>query len=261
VAEDHASCFAAITADLGGFLIGEVSANQLSTWLAKRENPVSRNTYRKRIVSVWRWAQRNGYLPRELKTEAEQTDRAREDAPEIGIISADTFGALLRYFHGKEPALLGPLVMAGFCGMRRAEVHGQAWEDINLVEKHARVTAAKRGTPARRLVPLCDAAVEWLLLCPARKGALSDILAMDRIRLLAIEAKFKLPENCFRHAYISHRVAATGNIPQASLDAGNSPQIINRHYRELVTKAEGDSWFAQYPAGPGGAIGIKEVSA
>ncbi len=248
VAKDHHDCFEKITADLGEYFIDMVTAAQLSTWLAKRENPTTRNTYRKRIVSVWRWAQRNGYLPRDLKTEAEQTDAAREEAPVVGIISAETFGNLLEHFRAKHPELLPPLVLAGFCGMRRAEIHSQTWEDINLQEKFARVTKAKRGTPARRLVPLCPAAIEWFMLCPERKGPICNTLEMDRIRKLGMEAEFNLPENCFRHAYISHRVADTGNIPQASLDAGNSPQIINRHYRELVTKAEGQAWFSIAPA-------------
>lgn len=248
VAKDHHDCFKRLAADLGEQYINEVTAGQLTAWLAKKEHPVTRNTYRKRMVSVWRWAQRNGFLPRDIKTEAEQTDLAREVAPEIGIISAETFGKLLEHFRALHPELLPALVLSGFCGMRRDEVHGQTWEDINLAERFVRVTKAKRGTPARRLVPLSPAAVEWLLLSPSRKGLVCDGRAVDRIRKLAIAAAHKLPENCFRHAYISHRVAATGNIPQASLDAGNSPQIINRHYRELVTKSEGEAWFRITPA-------------
>lgn len=247
VATDHASIFTSIRDDLGALELGSVGSRQLDAWLAKRENPVSRNTYRKRVVSLWRWSQRRGYLPRDARTEAEMTERAHEDAPEIGIISAKTFEALLVYFRANHLELLGALVVAGFGGLRRAEVHAQSWADISLEKGHLRVTKGKRGTPARRLVPLAPAAVEWLMLCPERKGALCDGLAMDRIRLIARNAGFDLPENCFRHSYISHRVAATGDIPRVSLDAGNSPKEINRHYRELVSEAEGKEWFEITP--------------
>ena len=81
-----------------------------------------------------------------------------------------------------------------------------------------------------------DAAVEWLKLCPRDGDAIAGNLAIDRIRDIGRTAGFTLPENCFRHSYISHRVAATGDIPRVSLDAGNSPKEINRHYRELVTE-------------------------
>jgi hypothetical protein len=78
---------------------------------------------------------------------------------------------------------------------------------------------------------------------------------MDRIRTIAREAKDAngeaifpaIPDNAFRHSYISHALAATGNIARVSLDAGNSPKEINRHYRELVTEEEGKAWFEIFP--------------
>lgn len=249
VADDHHSVFESIKTDLGEQFIDVVNARALEAWLAKRAHPVSRNTYRKRIVSVWRWAQKRGYLPRDAKTEAEQTERARETAPEIGIINSATWAKVLELARVKAPELLATAIAAGFCGLRRNEIHAQTWEDVNLKEKFLRVSKAKRGTPARRLVPLSDAAVEWFLMCTGEhKGAIGDGLTVDKFRKLAREAKIDLPENCFRHGFISHRVARTGNVSETSLEAGNSPQIIHRHYRELVTKVEGEAWFTVTPA-------------
>jgi hypothetical protein len=42
-------------------------------------------------------------------------------------------------------------------------------------------------------------------------------------------------------------VAVTGSIAQTSLEAGNSPQIIFKHYLELMTKEDGETWFASAP--------------
>ncbi len=272
VASDHAHTFTCIKEDLGKLPIDTVSARQLDVWLTKSENPVSRNTRRKRIVSIWRWAQRKGYLPRDARTEAEMTERAHEPAPEIGIISVATWRALLAFFRAQHPELLPALVLAGFCGLRRAEIHEQTWEDISLERKNLRVTKAKRGTPARRMVPLCDAAVQWLMLCGDRTGPICTSLAVDGIRRIAREAQVEvrnqkgetelrprfpeIPDNAFRHSYISHAVAETGDIPRVSLNAGNSPKEINRHYRELVTEAEGKQWFAITPGVPAQIVAI-----
>lgn len=38
-----------------------------------------------------------------------------------------------------------------------------------------------------------------------------------------------------RHSFISYRVAAVKNADQVALEAGNSPETIFHHYRELVT--------------------------
>jgi len=259
VADDHSSIFDAIKDQLGDEFIDSVSAHKLEAFLALRENPVSRNTYRKRIVAVWRWARGRGYLPRDVMTEAEHTQRAREEAPEIGIISAATWARFLEFIRSDHQDHLAAAVLAGFCGLRRSEIHGQKWEDVNLAEKFLRVTKAKRGTPAWRLVPLSDAAVEWLMLCPGEhKGAIGDALAVDKFRKAAREAKpaFELPENCFRHAYISHRVATTGSVAETALEAGNSPQIVHRHYRERVSKAEGAAWFGVRPIKAGDVFGM-----
>jgi integrase len=246
-AENHGSIFDAVKAELGDYQVASVTASILSSYLGKIAHPVTRNTHRKRIVTLFRWAQSKNNLPRDTRTEAEQTDRAREQAPPVGIISAPVFGKLLEFIRANQFDNLPALVLAGFCGMRRGEVHGQRWEDVDLARKFVRVTYAKKGTPARRLIPLCDAAVKWLLLCPDRTELVCSGLAIDQIRKLAIEKEFQLPDNCLRHAFITHHVAAIGNIPQAAIDAGNSVQIIHRHYRELVTPDEGKAWFAIEP--------------
>jgi integrase len=253
--KNHNHIFEDIKTEFGETFMDTVSAIQLGAFLSKREHPSTRNTFRKHMVGLWRWAQKQGYLPREFKTEAEQTDRATEGPQEIGIISAATFRALLVHFRAKHPEYLAPLVLAGFCGLRRSEIHAQTWEDIELARKHVRVTKAKRGTPSRRLVPLCDSAVLWLLLCKDRKGHVSSNLAIDRIRDIARTTTNKdgttkfplLPENAFRHSFITHRVAQLSNVAEVALEAGNSSTIIFKHYRELVTKDEGAEWFAITP--------------
>jgi hypothetical protein len=39
------------------------------------------------------------------------------------------------------------------------------------------------------------------------------------------------------------------NVNQVALEAGNSPQMIFRHYRELATPEQARSWFSITPAG------------
>ncbi len=233
---------------LGDRSLHTISSRELTAWMEQRyPHPVSRNTARKRVVALWRWARKQGYLPRDVMTEAEQTEAAQEDVVTIGVIDAKTFHALLEHIREHHQEYLGALVIAGFCGLRRAEVHLQQWEDVNLERKFVRVSAAKRNTPARRLVPLSDAAVHWLTLCTTREGPVCSNLAIDRIRDIGRTAGFELPENCFRHSFISHRVAQTGNVAVTALEAGNSPRVIFQHYRELFTKEEGEAWFALAP--------------
>ena len=41
------------------------------------------------------------------------------------------------------------------------------------------------------------------------------------------------------------------NAAVVALEAGNSPQMIFKHYRELVTEKEADAWFSIVPGGAG----------
>lgn len=245
--KNHKTHFEALRRKFGDYPITSVTEKMLTEYLNGITHPVSRNTHRKRMVTLWRWAQKKKYLPQDIKTEADQTERAREEPLKIGIISTETFAALLAFIRKEHFDDLPALVLAGFCGLRRSEIHDQTWEDVNLDEKHVHVTKAKQGTPARRLVPLSDAAFAWLKLCTERKGPICTGLAIDRVRRDGIAAEFVLPENCFRHSYISHACAASGDVARTSLDAGNSPTVIHRHYRSLVTKSQGETWFNLSP--------------
>lgn len=226
-----------------------LSASVMQDWLDRSfAHPVSRNTVRKRIVTLFRWARKQSILPRDIQTEAERTERAQEGPMEIGIISPETLRAVMRLIRDKAPHYLPALVLAAFCGLRRAEVHGQDWRDIELERKFVRVTRGKKGTPARRLIPLCDAAIEWLVPHRQKTGPICTNFAIDRIRDIARTAEYDLADNGFRHSFISYRVAATGNIPETSIEAGNSVAMIHKHYRELATKPEAEAWFGVTPA-------------
>jgi hypothetical protein len=50
--------------------------------------------------------------------------------------------------------------------------------------------------------------------------------------------------NGLRHSFMSYRVAEIQNATQVALEAGNSPQMIFKHYRELVRPAEAKKWFS-----------------
>jgi hypothetical protein len=71
------------------------------------------------------------------------------------------------------------------------------------------------------------------------------------VRKWAKEASINCPENAFRHSFISYRVAKTGDVPSTALEAGNSPSVVFKHYRELVEKKDGEAWFALTPYAAG----------
>jgi hypothetical protein len=70
--------------------------------------------------------------------------------------------------------------------------------------------------------------------------------------------EFNWKHNALRHSFISYRVAQTQNVAQVALEAGNTPQMIFQHYRELVRQTEAKKWFSLVPSVGGKLISLAE---
>ena len=57
-----------------------------------------------------------------------------------------------------------------------------------------------------------------------------------------------------RHSY---RVSLTGDVARTSLEAGNSPKMIFRHYREIVDEEAARTWFGITPPDGWEPAGLK----
>ena len=66
----------------------------------------------------------------------------------------------------------------------------------------------------------------------------------------ALRESLKVPNrrNGLRHSFISAHFAAYSDENLTAAQAGNCPQMIHPHYKGLLTKAQGEAWFAVKPA-------------
>jgi hypothetical protein len=76
---------------------------------------------------------------------------------------------------------------------------------------------------------------------------------INRCARLSVRARVAWKRNALRHSFGSYRLAVTADLARVSAEMGNSPAIINEHYRALVTEAEGRAWFALVPVSTAGA--------
>ena len=108
------------------------------------------------------------------------------------------------------------------------------------------VSASKAKTAARRLVPISANLKAWLK--PHAKAAGPVVLvSQGRIDSLLREKELPRKRNALRHSYISYRLAVIHDTPRVALECGNSPQMIFKHYRELVAPEEAQQWFNIIP--------------
>ena len=76
---------------------------------------------------------------------------------------------------------------------------------------------------------------------PGEAGSKAETAAEEGL------APFAWKHNALRHSFISYRVADIQNVAQVALEAGNSPQMIFKHYRELVRPDAAKAWFSIAP--------------
>lgn len=159
------------------------------------------------------------------------------------------------------PAKLVPfLVLGGFAGLRTAEMERLDWSKVDVAGGYITVDASIAKTNSRRLVPIAPNLTAWLAGCRKERGPVVELAnvvnALTRLVTAMREAEaarggntagFRWKHNALRHSFCSYRLAEVKNAAQVSLEAGNSPQMIFQHYRELVTEKEAGAWFAITP--------------
>jgi integrase len=209
--------------------------------------PVSRNGIRRNIVTMFGFAKRNGYLHPDRKTAAEQSESFKQEETEIEIFTPEEMERMLLAAHAR---ILPLMAIGAFAGIRSAEIHRLDWEDIKWDRGHIEIAGKKAKTAARRLVPLPENLKAWLTPWRGETGKIISIT--DYAGALSDTAvKAKIPggwrQNALRHSFISYRVAETGDVARTSLEAGNSPKMIFRHYREIVDDEAAKAWFSIRP--------------
>ena len=229
--------------------IGEVTVADMNRFLTdlKGLGPVTRNTIRRNLVTMFGFAKRQGYLHPDRRTAAEQSELFKEQETEIEIFTPAEIGHLLL----ASNARILPLVAIGaFAGIRSAEIRRLHWEDIKWDRGHIEIAGRKAKTASRRLVPLTDNLKAWLAPWREQTGPIITITdPAGALGNLAIRAQTPggWRQNALRHSYISYRVALTGDVARTALEAGNSPTMIFRHYREVVEEHTAKEWFSIMP--------------
>jgi integrase len=229
--------------------ISDVTVTDINRFLdgLKKLGPVSKNGIRRNIVTLFVFAKKQGYLHPDRKTAAEQTESFKEPETEIKIFTPEEMESLLLTAHAR---ILPLIAIGGFAGIRSAEVARLEWQDIKWDRGHIEIAGKKAKTAARRLVPLSDNLKAWLAPWRGETGPILTITdASGALGDTAVKAKIPggWRQNALRHSYISYRVSLTGDVARTSLEAGNSPKMIFRHYREIVDDEAAKAWWSIHP--------------
>ena len=128
-----------------------------------------------------------------------------------------------------------------------AELSRLDWNAVDLERGIIEVRAGQAKTASRRIIPISDNLRQWLEPLNRTGSVVPDPDLYRQVTALAKKLGIQWPRNVLRHSYISYRIAEVKSAEQVALEAGNSPAIIFKHYRELATEDEAEKWFSIVP--------------
>jgi integrase len=266
--------------------VAGVNGTEIRDWLqglqhsTSRVNPKApkvpvtnrtRNNFRLCVQTLFSFARAQRYLAADWN-EMESVPLWKVKDEEVEIFTPDEMTLLLAL----APANLVPFLSIGaFAGLRSAEIERLDWSKVDLEGGYITVDASIAKTNSRRLVPIVPNLKGWLTDCKQPRGkvlelanvvnALKRLVTSTRVLADGHQANshqadwhqadgHRLPppavewrHNALRHSFCSYRLADVKSAAQVSLEAGNSPQMVFRHYRELVTEKAAKAWFAITP--------------
>jgi integrase len=239
----------------------DVTTAEIQEWLDSKKLGTQTYANNRRVLSVFfEFCVARGYAS---DSPVDGVENVKVHNGEIEIFTPSEIARLLA---AASEDFLPSLALGAFAGLRSAEIERLDWKDIHLAERHIVIGKDAAKTASRRVVPITDNLAAWLALTPEAKRTgkvwkggwlykeqqvCADATATkpDAAKNIPAKAAVKWKSNALRHSFATYSFALSNDAGRIAGIMGNSPAIVNRHYRQLTTPAVAQKWFAVYPPG------------
>ena len=224
--------------------IASLCVAEIETWLRELGlAPLSRNSCHQHLTTLWSFALCRKWVETNLPS---QLSKAKVIGTDIGILTPEQFARLLS---NACPQTLPFWAIAGFTGLRTAELKRLDWQQVDFDNELVEVTARMSKTATRRHVEIGPALAAWLQPYKDRTG---PVCPKNLRKLLNADKKragvTKWPVNACRHSFASYWLAHHKDSARLALLMGHAKSdLLFRHYRALVKPAEAAKWWNIFP--------------
>ena len=229
--------------------VSNLQPSEIATWLNNcRYGLVTRANIFRSYSAVMRFAKRKGLVTRAIE---ELLEEIQISSPKSKTPTFYTPEELMKIFIAcpSKELLLYVAVMA-FGGARRAEFCRLEGRAILKEENMVRMGPEIAKTSTGRTLDIPENLSAWFALAwdgrsgrLLSRGNLIDDLK-SRLEKIGVESK----QNALRHSFCSYHLALHRNAAMTAEIAGNSPVMLNKHYKALVSKKAAEDWFSITPA-------------
>jgi integrase len=239
--------------------ISTITGPDVQGWLDKLKVAArTAKNFRSSLHTLFSFAESHGYILKGANPVADTDEISTENGDAIEIYTPAEILKLL----DAAPAEFKPVLAIGaFAGLRSAEIERLDWGEVDRAGEFIEVKAVKAKTRSRRLVPILPNLSRWLASFASQTGNVWKGTAASLIEARAETTKgagITWKDNALRHSFISYRLAETQNAAQVSFEAGNSPAMVFKNYREVVKPDAAAAWFAVSPTTPANMVSMRK---
>ena len=257
--------------------LASVTEDELRDYLEKPKNQPTNRRKPPAVTSLKTWNNRRGMLNTFFRYSVEKAyigenpiDRVpkykqtayRSTAQTLKASEAKELMHFLETYTGpekrrprnKQPEgfLVPFFALALFGGIRPDALHGEmsklAAKDIDLETDVIRVEPHVSKVKEKRVIKIQPNLKCWLEHYPLDAWPLIPKTNADRT-LREVRTMFSIGHDVLRHTFISMTVGAFRSVGDAALQAGNSEAVIRKHYLDLKSVEEADSFWRIVPEG------------
>jgi integrase len=229
----------------GSRTVATITHRDCDDWLrALRQAPRSRNNYRRVLSVLFAYSVSRGFCG---ENPIAKTAKARVADKPVEVL---TPAQMRRLLESATPDVLPYFAIAGFAGLRAAELGRLDWSEIHLDRNFIEVSAAKSKTASRRLVTIQPNLKSWLAPLARKNGPI--LPPNPRVKIEAVRKRAGIvewPQNGLRHSFASYHLAHFQDAPALALQLGHTTTgMLFAHYREVVRPDAATSYWRLEPA-------------
>ncbi|MGA2541675.1 MAG: hypothetical protein ABSG78_09010 [Verrucomicrobiota bacterium] len=222
------------------------------------------------LSGFFRWCVKNQFCQ---TNPAENIEKIKVDEDEPSILPLADVRALVSEAQGYKDGVCLPYVTLGlFCAIRPAELARLTWNSIDLQAHTVTIQGGAAKRRKRRVVDISKNAAALLAPYALRQTPIRglnwrrDFDAIKRLagyggRASGAETLKPWGPDIMRHTGISHHFAFHKHEGKTAEWAGNSPDVIHRHYKGLVTDSEAAAFWKIGTATAGKIIKVTTAQA
>lgn len=238
-----------LLAEHGKRNVHEVLPDQIKALIHRDgTSPVYRDNLRRAMSGFFNWCTDHGHC-KESPLAKVKPIKSERDEPAV-LPLAGVRKLLLNAAKYKDGVMLPYVAISLFAGVRPKELARLIWDDLDLNQKQITISGKAAKLRQRRIVDLSPNLIAWLRpMAVARRPFVGKNWRRDFDKVKELAGFTSWTIDIMRHTAISHHLAYHQHEGQTAQWAGNSPDVIQRHYKGLVNAKEAKLFWSIRPDG------------